>query len=61
MCMTEHSLCTLQNQVMDIVVVRSSSGYPGSIMKLVSHRRALNGLLTEACPPMGMSLQVAAC
>ena len=46
MYMIECSLCTLQNQVMHIVVERSdiSSGFPGSIMKLVSHRQALNGL-----------------
>ena len=49
------------NQVIHIVVERprSSAGYPGSIMKLVNHRRALNGLLTAACPPMGMSLHAA--
>ena len=33
--MTEHGLCTLQNQVMHIVVERSSAGYPGSIMKIM--------------------------
>ena len=33
--MEQHSLCTLQNQVMHIVVERSSAGYPGSIMKIM--------------------------
>ena len=44
--MIECSLCTLQNQVMHTVVERSgiSSCFAGSIMKLVSHRQALNGL-----------------